>query len=224
MGITASAGKVNAPLTPARPSWADMKKYYPDASIDTPQLYDELIKGGFVKLYENNSYANTCSVRMSYGLNRSGIKLGPAPSKGGSMKGGDGYTYWLRVSDLKSELSKRFKGFDEELDLTTIPSSLIEDDKALNEKFEVRVKEAQDYINKINSKNGIVVFEVQGWGDASGHFTLWDGTAKKLAYAPEHDSSDNSKYYFWLTYIAEGPEGKGARIIQVTKIKFWELK
>ena len=57
-----------------------MQKYYPDVRVLTPDLYDSKIGGLFVKLYEQKGYQNTCAVRMSYGLNRSGAKLAKAAS------------------------------------------------------------------------------------------------------------------------------------------------
>jgi hypothetical protein len=221
--ITATAGTASASISPKRPSWADMKKHYPDASVTTPALYDTKVGGPFVKLYEQPGYQNTCAVRMSYGLNRSGLKLARAPSAGGSVQGGDGYWYWIRVSDLKRELSRRFRGADEELSLTMIPTSALNDNEAMSKLFKTRVKEAQAFIDtKLSGRSGIVAFEVSGWGDASGHFTLWDGSTKKLAYADGHDQSDNNSYYFWLTNLTQA--GEQSRLIQVVKVKFWELK
>lgn len=90
--------------------------------------------------------------------------------------------------------------------------------------FKTRVKEGQAFIDtKLGSKSGIVAFDVTGWDDASGHFTLWDGSTKKLAYADGHDQPENNSYYFWLTNLIE-EAGKKSRLIQVVKVKFWELK
>jgi hypothetical protein len=220
--ITATAGNASASISPKRPSWADMKKYYPDISVLTPDLYDVKIGGSFVKLYDKPGYQNTCAVRMSFGLNRSGLKLPKAPS-GASAQGGDGYIYWLRVSDLKAELGRRFKGADEELSLSVIPTSLLGDNDAMSKLFKTRVKEGQAFIDaKLGSRSGIVAFEVAGWGDATGHFTLWDGITKKLAYADGHDQPDKNSYYIWLTMLTEA-DGK-PHLVQVVKVKFWELK
>ncbi len=197
-----------------------MKKHYPDKSVTTATLYDTKIGGKFVKLYEHDAYANTCAVRMSYGLNRSGLKLGKAPSKGGSEKGGDGYTYWIRVKDLKKELETRFKGADEELALPVVTAAQIADKPKAEAAFSDRVTKAREFITKkLGKRNGIVVFEVSGWGDASGHFTLWDGAAQKLAYATDHDDNTTNTYYFWLTMLVSAE-----KIVQTTKVKFWELK
>lgn len=224
MAITATAPGVSASITARRPSWADMSKHYPDKSVETPILYDSKIGGRFKGLYKHPAYQNTCAVRMSYALNRSGLKMGPAPSSGGSVEGGDGYVYWIRVTDLKAHLAKQFKGADEELTLATIPASMIKDVPAMQEKYKERRALAQAWLDtKLAGRSGIVVFNVTGWGDASGHFTLWDGKAKSLAYATGHDSSANNTYYFWLTQLQEDENGK-QWLVQVSSIKFWELK
>jgi hypothetical protein len=211
------------PDTARRPAWAEMKQHYPDSSIATADLYDRMIGGKFKGLYKQAAYQNTCAVRMSYGLNRSGLKLGQAPSSGGSVRGGDGHTYWIRVTDLKKELETRFKGADEALELKIIPNTLIGDNDGLNQVFQERVMQAQDFLDtKLAAKSGIVVFEVRGWGDASGHFTLWDSGSKRLAYADGHDSPSDNNYYFWLTQLAGDPDKP--KLVQTARVKFWELE
>lgn len=223
MPITATAGQATATVVPKRPSWADMKKYYPDRSVTTPTLYDTKIGGGFAKLYDQPGYENTCAVRMSYGLNYSGLKLPKAAGTGASIQGKDKFWYWLRVKDLKAELARRFGGADEELALSVIPTTLLDDKAKMTAVFDTRVKEARDFLAiKLDKKKGIVAFDVTGWGDASGHFTLWDGDAKTLAYADGHDDNSNNSYYFWLTQMRD--DGGKKRLIQVVKVKFWELK
>lgn len=224
MPINASSGGASARLEIRRPSWADMSKHYPASAISTPTLYDSMIGGRFKELYKNAAYENTCAVRMSYALNRSGLKLGNAPSSGGSIQGGDGYLYWIRVSDLKPHLGTQFKGADEKLDLPLIPAALIADRTAMGEKFKERVKLAREWMDaSLQGRRGIVVFDVTGWGDASGHFTLWDGVSKTLAYASPHDDPSNNLYYFWLTELRQKKDGTDF-LIQLSSVKFWELK
>jgi hypothetical protein len=67
------------------------------------------------------------------------------------------------------------------------------------------------------------VTDVSGWGDASGHFTLWNGVAKTLSYAEPHDDPENDLYYFWLTSMEEREDGTKF-LVQVISVKFWELK
>jgi len=224
LAITATSGSASAQVEARRPSWSDMDKHYPDTRTKTPELYDQKIGGRFKGLYLNPGYQNTCAVRMSYALNRSGLKLAAAPSPGGSIPGADGYQYWIRVSDLKQHLAKRFRGADEELQLSPISASLIGENDAISRQFKERVKTAQAWLDtKLARRNGIVVFEVSGWGDASGHFTLWNGVTRTLAYAEGHDDPQTNMYYFWLTNQAERANGTTA-LIQVVAVKFWELK
>jgi len=222
LAITATAPGVSAAITARRPSWADMSKHYPDKNITTEVLYDTMIGGRFKRLYQHEAYENTCAVRMSYALNRSGLKMGTAPSKDGDIDGGDGFKYWIRVSDLKPHLMKQFKGADEELDIPTIPASLIENIPAMQEKYVQRRRFVQAWLDaKLAGRHGIVVFNVTGWRDATGHFTLWDG--KSLAYADGHDSPADNTYYFWLTQLKQDRNGKQF-LVQASSIKFWELK
>jgi hypothetical protein len=183
-----------------------------------------MIGGRFKELHKNAAYQNTCAVRMSYALNRSGLKLSAPPGTGGSIVGGDGYLYWIRVSDLKPFLIKRFRGADEELRLPVIPAALIGDTGAMGMQFKERVRLAKAWLDsRLTGRNGIVVFDVAGWGNASGHFTLWNGASRNLAYAESHDDPENNMYYFWLTSRTERPDGTQS-LVQVVSIKFWELK
>ncbi|WP_288384156.1 T6SS effector amidase Tae4 family protein [uncultured Acinetobacter sp.] len=36
-------------------------------------------------------------------------------------------------------------------------------------------KNNQDVSSQLVNKKGIIIFKVSGWGDASGHVTLWNG-------------------------------------------------
>lgn len=201
-----------------------MKKYYPAANIETEVLYDEMLKGRFTHLYMTAAYENTCAVRMSYALNRSGLKLGNAPSNGGEIAANDGFLYWIRVSELSPYLEKQFKGADEELTLPVIPATLIDDDAELAVRFKARVKLAEDWLAaRLAGRRGIVVFKVGGWVGATGHFTLWDGTDRTLAYAAPHDDPTNKLYYFWLTERRQLANGSRV-LIQLVSVKFWELK
>jgi len=202
-----------------------MVKNYPAASVSIDQLYNSMIRGKFTGEDNNSTYANTCATRMSYALNRCGIRLGVTADRGGTVVGGDGFNYWIRVQDVKAELMARFKGFDEELVLKAIPNNLLDDDEGRKKIFRERVAIAQQFLDtRVAGKCGIVVFETRGYGDATGHFTLWDGVNKKLAYAPHNDSAENRFYYFWFADIREDTETGRKFFVQTIKVKFWELK
>lgn len=201
-----------------------MQKHYPAGHVKTEVLYNQMLGGRFKNAHLNPAYENTCAVRMSYALNRSGLKLGAAPSSGGDITAPDGYRYWIRVSDLKPYLVKQFRGADEELKLPAIPAALIGNPSAMSAQFKSRVAQAKAWLDdKLAGRNGIVVFDVTGWGNATGHFTLWNGVEMTLAYAAPHDNPNNNEYYFWLTELREKQDGS-EYLVQVVSVKFWELK
>lgn len=111
---------------------------------------------------------------MSYALNRNGVPLGTGGGRIIPDNSKDKYNYWYGVSELSAFLKRHFgRG-----DLEHIPAGST---------FQARKADVQaNVLNKISGKKGIVVFEVAGWSNASGHFTLWNGSC--LLYAPDHDN------------------------------------
>lgn len=212
--VAECGGIQTAPCTVKRPKWDDMIKNYPNASVSGDTLYTT-IGAGLLKLKNDNpeAWENTCAFRMSRGLNLSGVKLPKdnskyrvKGSKGGVLKGDDTNYYWYRVSELSKYLAEYLK--EPELNITLKKANL-------GEKKEKLSKENWDKLKKMK---GVIMFKVSGWGNASGHFTLWDG--KNLIYpgAAEHDNSNSDYYYFNMKYEQNG------KVIQTDKIKLWELK
>jgi hypothetical protein len=219
VALTASAGGVSAKVNPHRPSWADMKLHYPGKNVSIDFLYNGKIKGQFTNMEQAAIYANTCAIRMSYALLRSGFALQRVK---GSVLGGDNKWYWTTVVGLRAELIKRFKGFDAELKFDLLPQSAGSSSTKLRPFAAARRLKAQQFLDaEMKGKKGIVAFRVSGWADATGHFTLWDGEKSELAYAKGHDDPRTDDYYFWLT--TTDALGLGA-LVQVTQIQFWELK
>ena len=183
-----------------RPSWNDMFKFYPNSQIKTIDLY-ESIGGGLPQYYKNDpiSWENSCAIRMSKALNYSGVSLPNAPSRGGTIIGKDKYKYWISVEDLKKYLYELFN------------------------KPDIEEKAGPNAVDKFNNKKGIIVFEVSGWGNASGHFTLWDG--KHLIYPgnPNHDDPNSIYYYFNMKYSVHLSNNR-KREIKTQRILLWELK
>lgn len=223
MATTARAGSLNAPIKPHRPSWADMSKFYPASSVTTAVLYNDMIKGSFTGKQNAAWLENTCATRMSYALIRSGFQLAQTKDPKASMLGGDKKWYWIRVNDLRTELRLRFKGFDAELRFPELNVTLLTDKVAVARiKLERKVKAQKFLDSELNKKNGIIVFKVKGWGDASGHFTLWNCKTKGLAFAKGHDDPSTDAYYPWLTVVDD--LFGSVLVVQVTEIQFWELK
>lgn len=225
MAITATAGNVAARIEPRRPSWADMHAHYPGKSVNTETLYNSKIGGAFTGQHKVKWMENTCAVRMSYALLHSGFHLAQTTDKKASMSGSDRNWYWLRVADLRSELASRFKGFDAELIFDLIDPALADNRAAVDRLFLARKAKAQGFINtQLAKRNGIIVFAVEGWENATGHFTLWDGTTMQIAFGTDHDDPTIQTYYPWLTDI-KTDEATGLNfLVQVAKVQFWELK
>jgi Type VI secretion system (T6SS), amidase effector protein 4 len=216
--LRARTGSVTATVIAHRPSWRDMEKNYPAETIGSGNFYPMVGKAYARAANDPDpviaaSYANTCAARMSYALNRSGLRLPTAPN-GGSLKGDDGYNYWLRVAQLREKLKQHFGAADKQLIHQKVGKILTQSD------MNSRVQSSRGFIAGLGSMKGIVVFEVSGWSDASGHFTLWDGQNLKYVGPGEHNNPSSSEYYFWLTRVNAANE----IIVQTNKVLFWELK
>lgn len=98
---------------------------------------------------KTNPWRNTCAVRMSYILSQSGLSIPAIPGK--TKKGGDDRNYFFRVRDVITFLSAQWGTAE----VVAYPPS---------------------GGGALAGKKGVVLFDVQGWGDASGHATLFDGT------------------------------------------------
>ncbi|RLL27579.1 hypothetical protein D9K80_18215 [Acinetobacter cumulans] len=209
-------GVISEPLKVNRPRWTDMAINYPNNTIHKETLYPQISRA-LGREINNDAYANTCALRMSAGLIRSGVQLPKAPSKGGTIVGDDGKNYWIRVKDLKAYLYTLFKKPDLSVDLPKLSS--------INPYVPEELDHRLDYvknniIEKIKNKKGIIVFEVTGWGDSTGHFTLWEGgeNGRGLLYSSDDQNNpDSATYYFWMVAT-----GNNNGITQ--KVDFWELK
>lgn len=167
----------------AMPNFASLVLNYPT----TPD-FKSVIKSIRPDLVDNPSYQNTCAMRLCKALNGCPGHQIPKGKIAGlyTIVGIDGNSYAVRVQEMKDYLKRRYAA----------PSKII--------------IAAKGVINNadISGKKGIIAFDVSGWKDASGHFTLWDG--KKLLYAGSHD-------YFNL--YEKTPDNK---VVQVTKCYLWE--
>lgn len=125
--------------------------------------------GGKVKAnIDSGVFENACAIRMSYVLNNSGIPILTAGAT--SVSGADGRRYIYRVKDLAPFIEARLGKPDED---NARPSPQL-----------------------LKGKKGIVLFDVGGWSNATGHATLWDG------------SNCSDKCYF----------------DQAQRVLFWELR
>ena len=113
----------------------------------------------------NASYIkNTCVVRISHCFNLCGAPI-PRNHPGLlTVRGGNGKRYALRVKEFNRFLRSRYK--------------------------------APDYTggrSTMSGKQGIIMFDVTGWSDATGHFDLWNGSACRHA----EYFAKSSSVYLW---------------------------
>lgn len=73
----------------------------------------------------------------------------PIPKLPGTAKGGDGMNYFFRVRDLGNYMNATYGAPD----INGTSRSLY------------------------SGQQGIIEFNVSGWSDATGHFTIWDGNS-----------------------------------------------
>lgn len=108
---------------------------------------------------------NTCVIRVSYAFNKAGH---PIPNGYGGLstaRGGNGKRYAYRVSEFKPYLENEYKAPD-----------VSGTDRG-----------------SVAGRKGVIMFDVQGWSDATGHFDIWDGTM--CAGSDYFDKASN--IYLW---------------------------
>jgi hypothetical protein len=159
---------------PKRPSWVS-------ASTAFRAVYDDIGKsvsavgtklGGKVDYNinsltpEQGQFQNACAIRMSHVLNETGTAI---PTLSGKTVSGDGGRhYFFRLQDLVAFLKSRLG-----------PPDLV---------FTPPTRQ------KLAGRRGILIFEVNGWVDASGHATLWSGNSCADQCFFDHAT----KAYLWM--------------------------
>lgn len=138
------------------PKWKELLSHYPNDDAKT--VFTDI--GGKVKLnYDIGVFKNACATRISKALN---FSLGnheipffkTKDSDGNDVvqvsSGGKKLWYIYRVKALIIYLSETY-GSSRNIDV-------------------------KNYKNDLKGKQGIIIFEIKGWSDATGHADLWDGT------------------------------------------------
>lgn len=129
-----------------KPNFLPMKKSFADVLGDgTLGAVADKI-GGHVKHNINTKvFENACPIRMSYALNQNGFRIPHVKDK--TSSGTDHQWYFYKVLDLKDFLFSTFGAPD------------------------IISKKKDDF----SGQRGIMFFDVEGWSNATGHITLWDG-------------------------------------------------
>ena len=136
----------------SRPKFAVMWQLFRQVLGDGSVAYVGKFIGGKVgQNIASGAFPNACAIRLSYALNHAGIGLALAAGK--HVSAADGSQYLFRVADMHAFLRSRFGPPD--------------------------VSSSGPSTRAFEGKRGIILFEVRGWSDATGHVTLWDGMSIK---------------------------------------------
>ena len=134
-----------------KPIWSKFWWEYPDyGTYPLPGAVKKEIGGAIDAAW----IVNTCTIRLSRGLNYSGVKI-PAHFAGlATVAGGDALHYALRVAEVRKWLPHAIGKPD--FDLT----------KKAGEAFDKTA---------LAAAKGIIAFDIH-FRDATGHFDAWDGS------------------------------------------------
>jgi hypothetical protein len=138
------------------PKWDVLKINYP--ALDAGAVFKNI--GGKVELnYDIGVFSNACATRVSKALNGAGgvhlipffKAIGPNGKLEAQVSSGKNKNWYIfRVKMLVQHLTSKY-GKPEEF-------------------------KPSEYKTKLKDRKGIIVFEVTGWLDATGHADLWDGS------------------------------------------------
>ena len=125
---------------------------YPMESHD--DLFNNVLGGGWPALIGNSAYDNTCTIRLSVTLNRSGFKV---PSSFGQTDGGltdqNGDNIIIRVPTGEALVNSLFG--ESYWGMSRNPGSLID-------------------LSDVPYETGILIYRVMPGADAAGHIDLWN--------------------------------------------------
>ncbi len=95
----------------------------------------------------SGAISNIAAVRLSYVLNRGGLRIPRIANR--TISGADGSWYFTRVRDLGAWLQGRFG--------------------------EPEVRSPSARVSSLNRHRGLLILDVPSWSDSGGHATLWNG-------------------------------------------------
>lgn len=146
-----------------------LKSVYPTDVSVTNSIW-HLVGGKVLQNAKSGVFNNSCAIRLSHALNKSGETIPFLKGQTSSGKNPPKWWYIFRVTQMKSYLMQKYG-------TPTVYKS--------REKFE-----------KCAPK-GILVLDVPGWSDASGHATLWDGKTTIDEAKEEYFGKSNVTFNLW---------------------------
>lgn len=185
--LMATAGGASARVELKRPGFDFLWEAYAEVGqLAAADVYAR-VGGQAAEHYQDDpvAYANACALRMSRGFNYGGYVIPRGSIIPGRsiyrVRGSDELPYILRVNDVIHFVKHNWGSAD----------MLLQPAEA----------------DKLAGRKGLIVMEVSGWNDATGHVTLWNGTR----------AGDGSHYH------DPRSSSYGTRV-SLTRILFWELK
>jgi hypothetical protein len=150
------------------PTFSELWNNYPGSNYSADGVFE--LVGGMIQYNHNrfpDNFSNTCAIRISHAFNMSGYSIPYKKGKTSSGKNSNGSKYWyfFRVTDFDRFLTNLLGDPDIE---SNNPSDF-------------------------QGHQGIILFQVSGWSDATGHFTLWDGS--NVAYGNYFSEAYNIKLW-----------------------------
>jgi hypothetical protein len=131
---------------------------------------------------------NTCVIRMSQAFNYAGkIHEIPRSKHMLTVRGKDNKNYAVRVQEFIQFLNERYG------------------------KPEITKYGSDINVNDFLRKTGLIAWHIAGWNDATGHFTLWDGSAG--LYEGDHN--------YFLDFPTTPPSAGQPRVPYLTEVDLW---
>lgn len=185
--LVATAGGASARLEIKRPAFQSLWNAYAEVgNMTAPDVY-ELIGGNVAEHRRANpdDYANACALRMSRGFNNGGYVIPSGTVIPATpiyrVRGDDGLPYIMRVDGVIHFVKHNWGNADKVLQ--------------------------PDQVEQLAGLKGLLMMEVSGWNDATGHVTLWDGV--RTGDGTDYQNPHSHSY--------------GGRVV-LTRILYWELK
>jgi RHS repeat-associated protein len=158
-----------------RPTYDKLKENYLGDGYSSKDVYKKI--GGEVatKYFYNkktHAEANSCALRFSRALNLSGFDINPELMPSGEYwTGADGKFYIMKVADMEKYLKIIFGKPD----------------------IVKRRGDTDITPGDFGGNKGIMSFDVNGWGDATGHVTLFNGNASEGGSYFQQDLNDEGE-------------------------------
>lgn len=186
--VIINSSGISSSISVKRPRFSTLWSAYAEvghkSSIDVYGLVGGPVEAA--RADKPDAYANACALRISRAFNYGGYKIPKGTIIPNTsiyrLAGADQLPYIMKVIDFLAFLKHNWGEPDHTI--------------------------TQSNLNFTNGKKGVIIMEITGWSDATGHATLWDGNV----------TGDGSDYHRQDSHTYDNPN------VKLNKINFWELK